>query len=116
VPYDKRLAKKKKFQTPRQLDVVLNNARIIETRQETDQYMELCRSNDLRPESVTSKLYCKYESKGKPYYIYGPQKVEVVSLEPHIVVLHNFIMDGESKAIIASAAPRLKRSQVSRKK
>ena len=43
---------------------------------------------------------------------YGPRKVEVVSLEPRIVVLHEFITDGEAAEMIKHAAPRLRRSEV----
>jgi prolyl 4-hydroxylase len=114
VPYDKRLAKKKKFasSTKDASDVVLMNARIVDQRQETEQYMRLCRGEELRAASVTSKLTCRYESKGKPYYIYGPRKIEVVSLRPHIALLHDFITNGESDELKATAAPKLKRSQM----
>jgi len=50
--------------------------------------MELCRSVDLRPPSVLKDLQCKYSHGNNPYYFYGPRKVEIVSLEPHIVVVH----------------------------
>lgn len=112
IPYDKRLAKKKKFATPKQSEVVLNNARIIDTGTEKEQYMNLCRGIDLRPESVKSKLYCKYEHRNKPYYMYGPRKVEIVSLRPYIAVLHEFITPSESEEIISKSIPKLKRSQM----
>jgi hypothetical protein len=43
---------------------------------------------------------------------YGPRKVEVVSLEPRIVVIHEFITNAESAEMIRQAAPRLRRSEV----
>jgi hypothetical protein len=88
VPYDKRLAKKKKFQNLKPNPVVLNDVRIMESGTEKEQFIELCRGVDLRPASVTKNLYCKYSHRNKPYYMYGPRKIEVVSLEPHIAVVH----------------------------
>ena len=88
VPYDKRLAKKKKFQVAKPKQVVLNDMRILETGVEREQFMELCRGVDLRPLSVTKNLYCKYSDRNKPFYRYGPRKIEVVSLDPHIAFIH----------------------------
>lgn len=88
MPYDKRLAKKKKFQNQKVNPVVLNDIRIMETGTEKEQFIELCRGVELRPASVTKDLYCKYSNRNKPYYMYGPRKVEVVSLEPHIAIIH----------------------------
>ncbi|TRY78772.1 hypothetical protein TCAL_01746 [Tigriopus californicus] len=112
IPYDKRLAKKKKFASPKLSEVVLNNARIIDSGTEKEQYMNLCRGIDLRPEDVKSKLYCKYEHRNKPYYMYGPRKIEIVSLKPYIAVLHEFITPSESEEIISKSTPKLKRSQM----
>jgi len=110
TPYDKRLAKKKKFQTVKSMPIKLNTEGAIGTGIETDMYMKLCRNIDLRPPKETKELYCKYESKNKPYYMYGPRKVEVVSLSPHIAVLHDFIMESEIKEMKSIAMPILKRS------
>lgn len=118
VPYDKRLSRKKKFQPKEGKasssggDVILNSAKILDKREETEQYMRLCRGEDLRPASVSSKLTCRYESRGKPYYVYGPRKLETVSLRPHIVLLHEFITDSECDGLVKTAAPKLKRSQM----
>jgi prolyl 4-hydroxylase len=83
---------------------------ILGSGNEKEQYIQLCRGNDLRPPKVTKDLYCKYENRNKGYYMYGPRKVEIVSFEPHIAVIHDFITDGEIKAILELAAPKLKRS------
>ena len=88
VPYDKRLAKKKKFLNSKQTDVILNDARIMDTGVEREQFIELCRGVELRPASVTKNLYCKYSDRNKPFYKYGPRKIEVISLDPHIAVIH----------------------------
>ena len=54
-----------------------------------NQSIRLCRGEELRPPSVTKSLQCRYASRGVPY---GPRKIEVVSEEPHIAVMHDFIM------------------------
>ena len=84
VPYDKRLAKKKKFQNVKTSPIKLNTEGVIGSGIEKDMYIQLCRSIDLRTPQQVKDLQCKYESKGKPYYIYGPRKVEVVNHEPYI--------------------------------
>ncbi len=110
VPYDRRLAKKKKFLNPKIKATKLMDTRIVDTRQEAEQYLQLCRGIDLRPPSVTKDLMCKYDTRGKAYYMYGPRKIEIVSHRPHIAVLHDFITDSESAEIIKHASPNLKRS------
>ena len=113
VPYDRRLAKKKKFQNvAKEKPVKLHDLKIVERPQETAQYIRLCRGEDLRPLSVQKTLQCKYSHQNKPYYIYGPRKVEVVSHQPYVAVIHNFITDSETKEMIATASPRLRRSQM----
>ena len=65
VPYDKRLSRKKKFQPKpdkgkgTDKGVILNSAKINDRREETEQYMRLCRGEELRPASVTSALTCR---------------------------------------------------------
>ena len=116
MPYDKRLSRKKKFQPKEgakaKEGVVLNSARINDRREETEQYMRLCRGEELRPAAVTSRLTCRYESRGKPYYVYGPRKLETVSLRPHIVLLHEFITGSECDGLVGAASPKLRRSQM----
>lgn len=112
VPYDRRLAKKKKFVSPKPTEVKLMNAKIVDTRLETEQYMQLCRGIELRPANVTKNLFCKYETRGKAYYRYGPMKVEIMSFRPYIAVMHEFITDSETDEMIAKASPKLKRSQM----
>ena len=112
MPYDRRLAKKKKFQTVKTSPIKLNDESILGSGIEKEMYIQLCRSIDLRPPQVTKDLYCKYESRGKPYYTYGPRKVEIVSFSPYIAVLHDFITESEIKSFIDVASPKLKRSQM----
>ncbi|CAB4062470.1 P4HA [Lepeophtheirus salmonis] len=110
VPYDKRLAKKKKFNKVVSEKMILNNPSIIDTIQETKQYRKLCNGEELRSPDVLKDLTCRYEHRGLPYYRYGPHKIETVSLRPHIVIIHDFISDEITKEFINSASPNLKRS------
>ncbi len=59
VPYDRRLAKKKKFLSPKPRNVRLMDPRMVESRQESEQYLQLCRSVELRPHNVTKDLTCR---------------------------------------------------------
>ena len=114
LPYSKNLAKKKKFQ--KNIDKWESNVKLgsvgVKTGQERYQYMELCKGRDLRNVSVTSQLFCKYSRGNHPTYEFGPLKVEIVSLDPYIVVIHNFIHDSEASRIIKRAAPELRRSEM----
>ena len=112
VPYDKRLAKKKKFQTVKTSPIQLFDSKIMGTGIEKDMYIQLCRSIDLRPPKTTKDLYCKYETRGKVPY--GPRKVEIVNFDPYIAVLHEFITPSEINEFIKIASPKLKRSSMVR--
>ena len=116
LPYSKSLAKKKKFQKNLQkweANIKLDDPDLIKNvAQERYQYMELCKGRELRNVSVTSQLYCKYSKGNHPTYEIGPLKVEVVSLRPYIVVIHNFIYDSEAEQVISEAAPQMRRSEM----
>jgi len=112
VPYDKRLAKKKKFQTVKTSPIKLFDNKIIGTGEEKEMYIQLCRGIDLRPPKTTKDLICKYETRGKPYYTYGPRKVEIVNYDPYIAIVHEFITESEIHEFIKIAAPKLKRSSM----
>lgn len=44
------------------------------------------------------------------YFRYGPRKVEIISRDPYIAIMHQFISNGESEEIIKKTGPSLKRS------
>jgi hypothetical protein len=74
--------------------------------------MELCRGRELRPPSLTARLRCFYAAGRHPLYRVGPLRLEVVSLLPRIVILHNFIPAADVEMIKAAAAPKLRRSEM----
>ena len=113
-PYSSKMKKKKKFHKnveKREKGVELGSP-LITSGQEQYQYMMMCRGVELRPQNVTSKLYCKYSTGYHPTYKIGPIKVEIVSLRPYIVVIHDFIHDSEINDVIKTATPRLRRSEM----
>ena len=105
------MAKKKKFQNLKTSPIRLNDEK-IGSHIEKEQYIQLCRSIELRSPKVTKDLYCKYETRNKPFYMYGPRKVEIVSLEPYITVIHEFIQESEMKDMKKIAGPLLKRDEL----
>ena len=115
VPYDRRLAKKKKFQNVKTSPIKLNDQSIINTGIEKDMYIQLCRGIDLRPPQKTKDLICKYEHRNIPFYKYGPRKIEIVNYDPYIAVMHEFFTETEIKEYIEIAAPKLKRSAITGK-
>jgi hypothetical protein len=74
--------------------------------------MELCRGRDLRPVRLTSRLFCYHSAGRHALYRLGPLRLELVSLAPRIVLIHNFISSAEADAIKAAAAPKLRRSEM----
>jgi hypothetical protein len=74
--------------------------------------MELCRGRELRPPRLTARLRCFYAAGRHPLYRVGPLRLEVVSLLPRIVILHNFIPAADVEMIKAAAAPKLRRSEM----
>lgn len=94
VPFDRRLAKKKKFQAAKAKEAAKPILGKIEITPKAikEQTLRLCNGEDLRPLSVRKNLQCKYVHRNIPYYRYGPRKVEVVNLKPYIAIMHDFIM------------------------
>ena len=114
LPYSTNLAKKKKFlknQHKWEENIKLGDP-MLKPGQERYQYMELCKGRDLRDVTVTSQLMCKYSKGNHPTYEFGPLKVEIVSLQPYIVVIHSFIYPSESDRIISKASTKLRRSEM----
>jgi len=74
------------------------------------QHRLLCQGRELRPASVTSKLYCKYSKGGHHFYTIGPLKVEIVSLTPYITLTRGLLLPEEPDLITSVAGPSLRRS------
>ncbi|XP_068233920.1 prolyl 4-hydroxylase subunit alpha-1-like [Palaemon carinicauda] len=75
-------------------------------------YQSLCRGNShLSPES-SANLKCYISSRGSPYLILRPIKVEQVSQDPEMYLFYDVISDKEGKAIKDAARSELARSLV----
>lgn len=87
----------------------LNDEKIVDKFEEVEQFMSLCRGQDLRPESTKKSLQCRMVS--APWHPrFLARKVEIVSNDPFIAMVHDFITDSEAEDLKATAAPKLRRS------
>ncbi|KAL4647793.1 prolyl 4-hydroxylase subunit alpha-3-like [Arapaima gigas] len=78
-----------------------------------DTYEWLCQTQGTQPNHFEDpKLFCDYFAKGSPGLLLQPVKREVVSLQPYVVLYHDFITHAEARSIRDSAQPGMKRSLV----
>nr|XP_014348541.1 PREDICTED: prolyl 4-hydroxylase subunit alpha-3 [Latimeria chalumnae] len=76
-------------------------------------YESLCQSLGSQPRHYQDpKLHCSYVTSKSPLLILQPMRREIISLQPYVVLYHNFINDLEAEAIKRTAAPGLQRSVV----
>jgi len=62
---------------------------------------------------VTDQLYCKYDTQnGNPRLLLKPAKVEIIRLNPTIVIFHDIVEPAEVQEIVNMAAWRLKRATI----
>ncbi|NXB91940.1 P4HA3 hydroxylase, partial [Vidua chalybeata] len=57
-------------------------------------------------------LSCSYETNGSPFLLLQPAKKEMVRIQPHVALYHDFITDAEAETIKGLAGPWLQRSVV----
>uniref|UniRef100_A0A3P9JFE5 Prolyl 4-hydroxylase subunit alpha-3 n=1 Tax=Oryzias latipes TaxID=8090 RepID=A0A3P9JFE5_ORYLA len=78
-----------------------------------DTYERLCRTQGSQPIHFENpRLYCDYFTNNNPALLLLPVKREVLSLQPYVVIYHNFITDREAEEIKGFAQPALRRSVV----
>uniref|UniRef100_A0A8C2Z079 Prolyl 4-hydroxylase subunit alpha-3 n=1 Tax=Cyclopterus lumpus TaxID=8103 RepID=A0A8C2Z079_CYCLU len=78
-----------------------------------DTYERLCQTQGSKPMQFKNpKLFCDYFTNGNPQLLLLPVRREVLSLQPYVVVYHNFITDTEAEDIKRTSHPGLKRSVV----
>ena len=53
-----------------------------------------------------------YSRGAHPTYIIGPLRVEVISLQPYITVIHGLLLAGEPEQVIEGASSHLRRSEM----
>ncbi|XP_022247737.1 prolyl 4-hydroxylase subunit alpha-1-like [Limulus polyphemus] len=77
-----------------------------------ENYVALCRGERLRTAREEVHLRCRYTSRGHPYLILQPVKVEEQSLDPYIVQFYDLMTSREADTIQEIATPMLTRSRV----
>jgi len=79
---------------------------------EFETYEMLCRGEKKLDVAVSSKLHCRYDNKGVPFFFLQPIKEEEAYLNPRIVIYHDVISDDEIELVKKMAQPRFKRATV----
>lgn len=64
------------------------------------------------PASTDSKLLCRYNSTTTPFLTLAPLKMEVVGLNPYMVIYHDVLSSAEIDEMKEMATPSLKRATV----
>ncbi|XP_016970275.2 prolyl 4-hydroxylase subunit alpha-2 [Drosophila rhopaloa] len=76
----------------------------------TEAYKMGCRGQF--PPSVDGRLHCRYNSTTSPFLILAPLKMELVGLDPYMVLYHDVLSAAEIKELQGMATPGLKRATV----
>ncbi|XP_040902432.1 prolyl 4-hydroxylase subunit alpha-3 [Toxotes jaculatrix] len=78
-----------------------------------DTYERLCQTQGSQPMHFENpRLFCDYFTNDNPGLLLLPVRREVLSLQPYVVLYHNFITDTEAEDIKSLAQPGLSRSVV----
>ncbi|XP_028320446.1 prolyl 4-hydroxylase subunit alpha-3 isoform X4 [Gouania willdenowi] len=79
-----------------------------------DSYERLCQTQGIQPQHFKNpKLFCDiYNNNNNPALLLQPVRREVLSLQPYVVLYHQFITDTEAEDIKRVAEPGLRRSVV----
>ncbi|TRY89413.1 hypothetical protein DNTS_010815, partial [Danionella cerebrum] len=76
-------------------------------------YEKLCQTKGSQPRLYENpRLFCDYYTNGSPGLVLQPMKRELISLQPYVVLFHDFVTRTEAQHIRESAAPGLRRSVV----
>ncbi|XP_075448870.1 prolyl 4-hydroxylase subunit alpha-3 isoform X3 [Ascaphus truei] len=78
-----------------------------------DLYEGLCQTLGSQPMlHQNPRMLCSYDTNKSPHLMLQPMKKEIVSLQPYVVLYHDFVSDLEAEKIKEIAAPWLQRSVV----
>ncbi|XP_031590793.2 prolyl 4-hydroxylase subunit alpha-3 isoform X1 [Oreochromis aureus] len=78
-----------------------------------DTYERLCRTQGSQRRHFTNpQLFCDYFTNNNPALMLMPARRELVSLQPYVVLYHDFVTDTEAEDIKSLAHPGLRRSVV----
>lgn len=79
---------------------------------ERKNYEALCRGEMDIPTEISSKLICRYLTENHPFLKIAPIKMEMMYLNPDIVLFYDVLSDNEIETIKEMARPRFKRAVV----
>ncbi|XP_043225526.1 prolyl 4-hydroxylase subunit alpha-1-like [Amphibalanus amphitrite] len=111
VPIDRRLAEQERYQPPR---LAVFRPRLHQPQAEAEEeehYQRLCRGERLRSPEEEADLSCHLTSNGSPLLLLSPLRVEVLSRQPYIVMLHQLVTETEVSQFQELAGPRLATSR-----
>nr|XP_043887301.1 prolyl 4-hydroxylase subunit alpha-3 isoform X1 [Solea senegalensis] len=78
-----------------------------------DTYERLCQTRGSQPMHFENPtLFCDYFTNDDPALLLLPARREVLSLQPYVVLYHDFITDAEAEDVKTLAQPALRRSVV----
>jgi len=115
VPFDKNLAKKKKFKKIKDkrykftLNLTANAAQSDMELWET--FNAACRGEGHRHHTLDINTTCYYLHYGDPYLRLAPFKVEMVNVSPFVSVLRDFMHEHEADELRSVAGEHLRRSR-----
>ncbi|KAM8975350.1 prolyl 4-hydroxylase subunit alpha-3 [Pelodytes ibericus] len=98
---------------PRETDEITVQRPNVTHLRTRDLYEELCQTLGSQPTLFENpRMLCSYDTNSSPHLLLQPVKKEIVSLDPYVVIYHDFLSDMESETIKGLAAPWLARSVV----
>lgn len=71
----------------------------------------LCRGEVQLPETVTSKLKCRYITHNNPFLLIAPFKIEEAHFKPDLIIFHDVMSDAEIETIKKLSTPRVSCSE-----
>ncbi|KAK7068149.1 Prolyl 4-hydroxylase, alpha polypeptide, partial [Halocaridina rubra] len=109
VPVNKSLARKLRYmETATKRKFIPKLYQHQSDEEEAEHYARLCRGETLRPIELESSLKCRYVSNQiGGYFMLMPLQLEEMSLDPYIVVFHNFLTGAQTDTLIEMAKPKV---------
>ncbi|XP_059046367.1 prolyl 4-hydroxylase subunit alpha-2-like isoform X2 [Achroia grisella] len=87
-------------------------AELTEYQKDRMNYESLCRGDMYLPSYFTKDLHCRYLTENHPFLKLARVKMEIIYLNPDVVVFHEVMSDDEIEYIKSLAKPRFKRAVV----
>lgn len=110
VPVNKSLARKLRYMESGAPKFIPKLYQHQSYEEEEEHYSRLCRGERLRPIEIESTLVCRY-ARSNPYMTLMPLQLEEKSLDPYIVIFHNFLTNVQTDTVIDLAKPKLTTSR-----